>query len=252
MYNAGSVICESLTLLARGLSEAGICYEIILVDDGSGADTVNRLAGISCSNIRVLLHPSNRGKGAALKLGLKLAEGNWIIYTDHDVPYGVEAVRRCYQELERGATVAIGDRTLPSSQIKVPVSLIRRFLSGIYSGLIRLLLLDSGIKDTQCGIKGFEAGFAKQLVHYSRVRRFAFDLELIVFAVENGIRIMKMPVALERNEPSSMRLVTDSLDMFKDLIRIAWHRSQGHYRILRNDAMHCEFGRAKDQNGGRV
>lgn len=231
-FDAGHSIVESIGVLSVGLAAAGVMYEIIVVNDGSTDDTAQQLAALSYPQTRILTHPKNLGKGAAIKQGLKLARAKYVVFTDDDLPYGTEAILRCHQELLSCAALVIGDRTLLESRVSIRIPLLRRLLSGIYSGLISLLLYkhSSSIRDTQCGVKGFWLGFGKEFLLKSKINRFAFDLEMVVFANENCIPIIGLPVGLMKNKTSSVRLFWDPLNMLCDVFRIAFNVWLGHYR----------------------
>lgn len=228
-YNAALFIDDSLSELSSHLRRTGLRYEIIVVNDGSKDDTDRCLKTIRDRRIQVLTLPVNRGKGAAIKLGMEFARGRYIVTTDADLPYGAKAVGECYEILARGATVVIGDRTLSDSKHYIHVSLMRRLLSHIYRMLFFPLVCSCGLRDVQCGLKGFDASFGKEMLRHSSINRFAFDLELVVFAIARKRRINRMPIVLVRNAPSSLQMVLDSVYMFCDVVRIGWNVCRGYY-----------------------
>lgn len=186
-YNTGAFIAKSLATVSSYLSRRDASFEIVVVDDGSTDDTHERLHSLATAGVRPLSVFPNQGKGAAIKHGILAAAGPFIVITDADIPYGPEAISHCHSALRRGAVLVVGDRTLPESREVSRVPAGRRFLSQAYSALLRPLVSPSGLRDTQCGLKGFQAEFAAQLVAKSRVNRFAFDVEVIVFAIQNRI-----------------------------------------------------------------
>ncbi len=230
-YDAGLFIAKSVATLSSYLDDIRLSYEILVVNDGSTDETARCLIEVEDETTRVISLPSNQGKGVAIKHGIEFAKGRCIVVTDADIPYGLESIVQCYKALREGAVLAIGDRTLPESRNSTYIPLPRRLVSSIFSVLVKLLLYDSGICDTQCGLKGFRSCFARQLLRYSRINRFAFDLEIIVFAIENRISIARLPVVLSKNGPSSVRIFADSLRGIKDFFQILWIKWQGHYRI---------------------
>jgi len=64
-----------------------ISKEIIVVDDGSSDDTDKILRDMRCSDLKIIHHGSNRGKGAAFLTGLTQASGDYIIVQDADLEY---------------------------------------------------------------------------------------------------------------------------------------------------------------------
>ncbi len=91
-------------------------------------------------------------------------------------------------------------------------------------------LVIQGFPDTQCGFKGFRYQVAKELFSNLMVKGFSFDVELLVMAVENGIKVERVPVKFLRHQESSLNLMVDPFRMGLDLLRIAYRRRRGHYR----------------------
>ena len=115
-FNAGPFIAKSIATLSTDLTAAGVAHEILVVNDGSTDDTAQQLSLIRDPHVQVLTMSYNRGKGAAIKEGLKHARATNIIFTDDEIPYGTEPILHCYEKLLSGATLTIGDRTLPESR----------------------------------------------------------------------------------------------------------------------------------------
>lgn len=229
-FNGGAAVADSVVRLAPALDERGLRYEVIVVDDGSTDDTAERLKGIRVAQVRVLKHETNQGKGAAVRTGLRAARGRNIVMTDHDLPYGAEAVLRCYEALREGALLAAGDRTLAQSVRQGPVPAIRMLGSRVYMSVVGLTLPGIAVKDTQCGLKGFQRPVVAQVVERCRMRRFAFDLELLVFAAANRIAVARVPVTFLTEKPSSVSLFVAAAGTYRDLLRVLWNQGRGVYR----------------------
>jgi glycosyltransferase involved in cell wall biosynthesis len=81
VYNEES----SVTELVERVKAVAVDKEIITVDDHSSDSTLsvlNRIPGI-----RVISHPVNRGKGAAVRTGLSQASGDVVVIQDADLEY---------------------------------------------------------------------------------------------------------------------------------------------------------------------
>lgn len=229
-FNGGAAVADSVVRLGRALDERGLRYEVIVVDDGSTDGTAERLKGMRGAQVRVLRHEANQGKGAAVKTGLRAARGRCVVMTDHDLPYGAEAVLRCYEALLGGALLAAGDRTLVQSVRQGKVPAIRVLGSRVYMSVVGLTLPDISTKDTQCGLKGFQRPVVAQVMERCRMRRFAFDLELLVFAAANRVAVARVPVTFVTEKPSSVALFAAAVATYRDLLRVLWNRWRGAYR----------------------
>ena len=230
-FRAATLARSSVARLAAALDGRVGAYEIIVVDDGCG-DCAPVLAGLtsgSGGSVRVVTLPENRGKGAAVAEGMKAASGEVRIFTDIDLPYGtmpvmlVEALIRT-----RGFHVVIGDRTFPQSRYETELPLLRRAASAVFSR-ITSTLVTGGFFDTQCGLKGFRGDVADALFGLQRVERFAFDVELLYLALTYGLEIKRIPVLLESNSTSSVRLGRDSIRTLADVLRIKVNQMRGNY-----------------------
>lgn len=74
------------TLIGQVLSSPWVA-EVVVVDDGSRDRSRDILAGIEHDKVRVVLHDTNQGKGAALRTGFKQATGQFVIVQDADLEY---------------------------------------------------------------------------------------------------------------------------------------------------------------------
>lgn len=93
-YNEESAIPIVLADLNRHLDDR---FEILVIDDGSTDRTVAVASGFQC---RVLRHPTNRGKGAAMVTGATEANSDRLVFIDADGTYPVEEIKRLVELLE--------------------------------------------------------------------------------------------------------------------------------------------------------
>jgi glycosyltransferase involved in cell wall biosynthesis len=83
--------------------------EVIVVDDGSGDDTTDRLREVLPSTARLIALPENRGRSAARQAGIAAATGEAVLFLDCDCePSDREFVARHLQSLATGAVASIG------------------------------------------------------------------------------------------------------------------------------------------------
>jgi len=225
-YNSAGYIGRTVQELLRYLDEAGRHGEVIVVDDGSSDDT-QKVAAIS-TDVQVVRLNRNRGKGAALRAGMALARGSIRAFTDADLPYGTRPLSSAVRYInERGFHAVVGDRTLPGSTY-VPPGRMRGVVSSAASFAFRTLVT-GGIYDTQCGIKVFRGDVAGELFALTRVDGFAVDVELIYLLLKYRMDVKRMPVQLSNNEPSSVRVVRDSLVAARDILAIRRSWALGRY-----------------------
>lgn len=108
VFNESQTVGE---VIAR-LRNTGLPMQIVLVDDGSEDGTAEAIESLdSNSDVVVLRHEFNRGKGAAIRTGLEVASGDVVVIQDADQEYDPADFRYLLQPLLAGeADVAYGTR----------------------------------------------------------------------------------------------------------------------------------------------
>lgn len=200
-YNAKPLLAATTTTIERFLRRAGEPWEILFVCDGCTDGTavwLEEWAKGFGPQVRVIELPVNRGKGHAVRVGMTAARGDFRIFTDVDLAYGMEEVHKIVAALRGGADLAIATRTAPESELLLPAGMIgyvfaRKFQSAVFSRIVRLIL---GIPflDTQAGLKGMTAATADRLMPALRSNGFEFDCEWLAVAVRRGLTIAEVPV----------------------------------------------------------
>ena len=110
-YCESEQIDECLDRLGGWLDRAGLAWEIIVVDDGSGDATASivRRRTIGDDRIRLVAYRPNRGKGFAVRTGLRSARGRRVLFTDADLSTPPEEIATALELLdaEEGQTVEL-------------------------------------------------------------------------------------------------------------------------------------------------
>lgn len=228
-YRAADVLARNVPPLLDYLNSLAFTHEVIVVDDGSQdhGRTGDVARKLGC---RYMELPRNVGKGAAVRQGMLAASGRFRIFTDADVPFELDAIERILYYLDfKEFHFVTGDRTLPDSRYFAQVSIARRLASATASTIISRFIA-GGWLDTQCGIKGFQGCVADDLFGVTRVRGFAFDVELFYVALKRNYDIKRIPIRLRSNDTSSVRLAIDGPSFVVDLARIKWNQVCGRYR----------------------
>ncbi|HNS32656.1 MAG TPA: glycosyltransferase family 2 protein [bacterium] len=223
-YNEEKRIVPTLEKVCKYFSSSSLVFEIIVVDDGSSDGTVAAVNKKSekHSEVKVLRHAKNRGKGAAVKTGVLKASGDLILFTDADLSTPIEEFEKLCKEIDKGFDIAIASRAVKGAVIAVPQPLYRRLIGRIFPFLVRLIVFEK-FRDTQCGFKLFkrEAG----LFLFSRLvtEGFAFDVEIIYRAVKKGLKVNEVPVRWVNSSVSTVNIFRDPFRMFAALFTIRAH-----------------------------
>ena len=197
-------------------------HEIIVIDDGSDDGTSEAVeeAAAARPELRCLRSDRNRGKGAAVRLGLEAARGRVVGFIDADDKTDAAALDEVLRVLSTGTDIAIGDRTLPGSDIQTPRRPHREWGSAQFRRLTRWWLGLGELPDTQCGFKFFRAPVMRGLFESARVDGYMFDVEILLLATQAGYSIARIPVCWRDDPDSRFRPVSGSLRNLRELRRI--------------------------------
>jgi len=216
-FNEGKYIKESLKRLDSSFRNGYLNHEIIVVDDGSEDNTRLKAWKYARRNghVKIIAYNRNLGKGFAVKTGFFGTAGDAIVILDSDLDIDVKQVSNYIQALRFG-DIVIGSKYHPESVVET--SFLRRFLSRGFNILTRLL---TGVKinDTQVGIKAIRRDVFSGIFKQLSVKRYAFDVELMVLAYVYGLTVVELPVKLTISNKLNIK---DIWHMFLDLLGISY------------------------------
>lgn len=211
-------------------------FELIVVCDGEVDASAAVVEAIQDSRVRLITYATNQGKGFALCAGMAVAEGDLIGWLDSDLDVHpdviVAAARRL---LVDDLDAAVGSKRHPDSVVSYPAS--RRILSWGFQKLSHLTLR-VGVPDTQVGAKLFRREVIATVLPLLRVKRYAFDLEVLAVAAEFGFdRVEQVPVRLEYQFTGSGIDRRAVLRMLQDVLAIVY-RVRSRWYVHRYANMH--------------
>ena len=213
VFNEGENVARIIGRSCDTLKKLFLNYEIIVVDDGSGDNTLVNASKSAKTNgvTRVVSYKQNRGKGFAIKTGFSMARGKYIVFMDGDLDIDPDQIGEYIERLKDG-DIIIGSKRHPDSRVSVPY--LRRFLSWSFNCLVRL---STGLplKDTQSGLKAVRKRPLEKVFSVLLVKRFAFDVELLSVANMLGLRIIEMPIELR-----STKMGFDPKDIFRMILDV--------------------------------
>ena len=226
-YNEAHNIAQTLKHLERALESIDRSHEVIVVSDGCTDDTEARAKALKLKHVRVLSYPKNRGKGYALTYGTNESKGDMVTFLDAGGDFDAAQIDKFIKVMEVfDADVVIGSKRHPASRVNYPVG--RRIGSQLYQYLIRILF-NLNIKDTQTGLKLFRREVLLKCLPRALVKRYAFDLELLVIAKHLGYhRFFEAPVDMVFNAGNTSLTSPAILKALQDTAAI-WYR----LRIIR-------------------
>lgn len=208
-------------------------YEVIVVDDGSIDGTFAMAQRAADEGLPVtVVKTENGGKGAALKKGFEYVHGNVVSFIDADLDLHPRQLTLFHEIMTlNNADVVVGSKRHPNSMITYPLS--RKFLSRCYQCLVRILFR-LNIQDTQAGLKLFTYSALADSLPKVMIKRYAFDLELLVNICHRGYTVVEAPIDLRFQRFTSRISIGDIWCIFVDTAAIFYRLRILHY-YDRND-----------------
>jgi dolichyl-phosphate beta-glucosyltransferase len=236
VFNGADRLPASLEELRAFLRAQSYSWELILVDDCSGAEARAILECFAGANagVRLIRNEENRGKGNAVTRGMRAAIGEFRVFTDADLAYPATEVGKILADLEGGADVAIACRVLAESRYLMSPSFFsylytRHVMSRVFNALVRWTLIPR-VLDTQAGLKGFTAHAAEIVFPRVTIPRFGFDVEALYIARKHALSLAQTAVFFRYDEePTTVRFVEDAMRMMRDLLHIRRNDRRGRY-----------------------
>ena len=202
VYNEEKTISEIIRRV-RAVPLENIEKEIIVVNDGSTDRTEEILKDFATSDIIVLRHEKNLGKGAAIKSALSKVSGEAIIIQDADLEYDPKDMEKILKPyLEGKGTVVYGSRFTGERRNMFFWHLLgNKFLS-----LLTNILYNTTLSDMETGYKLFDAGILKDIP--LSARGFGFEPEVTAKLLRRGHYIYEVPISYVGRSYSEGKKIT--------------------------------------------
>jgi glycosyltransferase involved in cell wall biosynthesis len=218
-YNEEEILAESFAQILRTLTQFGRPFEIIFVDDQSRDETRKIIDSLVQDhpdvNLRVVFHEVNRGRGATVTDGFRVARGEIAGYLDVDLEVHSRYIPSLVEAIEQGADVATV-RRIYAFQVR---SLDRYIQSRGYSFMVRRLL-ELSLHDTETGYKFFRRQALLPVLDEIEDPGWFWDTEFMARSLRRGLRIEEVPGAFIRrfDKRSSVQGWRDSFDYLRKLL----------------------------------
>lgn len=210
VFNEVHTIAELLKRVQ--LAPVNLKKEVIVVDDGSTDGTRNILH--TCTDVIVIFHDRNAGKGAAIRTGLGYATGDIIIIQDADLEYSPEDYPQLLAPILQGdADVVYGSRFLGGPH---RVLFFWHYVANRFLTLVSNMLSDLNLSDMETGAKAFRAQVLKSLG--LRSNRFGFEPEVTAKVARHGFRLYETPISYHGRDYTEGKKIT-----WRDGCAALWH-----------------------------
>jgi len=165
--------------------------EVIVVDDGSTDGTRELLRSLRFSDVVVVLHERNQGKGAALRTGFGRASGDVVIVQDADLEYDPADYPRLLKPIvEEKADVVYGSRFGGEAH---RVLFYWHYVGNRFLTTLSNMFTNLNLTDMETCYKVFRASLLKSL--RLRANRFGFEPEFTAKVARLGCRVYEVPIS---------------------------------------------------------
>lgn len=229
-YKQEKTIVKDLLNISSVLKTIRYDYEIICVVDGRVDRTYESAKTIKSRKIRVYTYDKNKGKGYAVRYGMLKARGDLIAFIDAGMDINPKGIPMLLEHMIwYDSDIIVGSiRHSASKTVGYP---FKRKIYSIGYHLFTRIIFGLRITDSQRGLKIFKRQVLKKVLPMLLVKRFAFDIEMLVVSKQLGFkRIHDGPVEMDARK---MRFSTikwsDVLQMFLDTLAIYYRLNIIHY-----------------------
>jgi glycosyltransferase involved in cell wall biosynthesis len=211
VYREAKVIGGVVERVRRVMDSTGKTHEILVVDDGSDDETA---AAARNAGARVISHPYNIGNGAAVKTGIRHAQGAVFIMMDGDGQHNPEDIPQLLDKIDKYDMV-VGARTGDSE------GRLHRNMANAFYNLFASYICKMKIQDLTSGFRAVKAAVARQFVPLLP-NTFSYPTTITMAVVRAGFTLAYVPIrANKRIGKSKIKLLADGSRFFLIIVKIA-------------------------------
>jgi glycosyltransferase involved in cell wall biosynthesis len=203
IYNERTSVVEVLRRMRAVELPDGIDREIIMVDDGSTDGTRDVLRQLEDSTVRVILHDGNRGKGAAVRTGLAVASGDYVLIQDADLEYDPEDWPKLIAPVQRGRARAVYGSRFTGERRNM---LFLHWVGNRMLSLVTNMLYNTTLSDMETCYKLVDRSLLLELG--LRSDRFDIEPEITAKILKRRIRIYEVPISYTGRELDEGKKIT--------------------------------------------
>jgi glycosyltransferase involved in cell wall biosynthesis len=189
VYNEEKTVLKVI----KKVTQVDVDKEIIIVDDASTDKTAELLKEAEAKHeIRLITHPKNRGRGAAIRTGLDHAEGKIVIFQDADLELDPANYTRLIEPILEGETeVVFGSRFLGKGFIQ-GMGITYYIGNVVLAELTNILFRKARLTDVLTMFQVMKTEILRSLDLQST--RWEFPIEIMTKLLRRGFNIFEVPV----------------------------------------------------------
>ena len=194
-------------------------YDVVVVDDGSGPKYKKIFDKCEC---KVISYEENKGKGYALKTGLKFINDNYnkslVVTMDSDGQHTVSDAEKIIKYANKHKdTLVLGSRKRGEN------TPLRSFLGNTITCFIFDLVTHTKIYDTQTGLRAFSSNLIDYMLEVEG-DRFEYEMNVLLNLFRNNIKVHEITIQtiyIDKNSGSHFNKLKDSYKIYKEIIKFS-------------------------------
>ena len=180
---------KNIAQVIKAVDNVKIPKEIIVINDFSSDSSSEELKKFKLKNLKVINHPKNMGKGAAIRTGIKQATGDIILIQDADMEYNPQDYYELVKPIENGqAKVVYGSRFKGTIKGMAFANLVANKILTFTANFLYLI----NLTDEATCYKVFRSEILKK--QKLKCNRFDFCPEITAKLSKQGIKIYEVPI----------------------------------------------------------
>lgn len=214
---------ETVALCLERVLAQPFVDEVVVVDDGSTDLTATVLAHSSDDRIRVLTHPVNRGKGAAIRTAVPHIQSEVTVIQDADLEYDPADIKKLLRPIQDGlADVVYGSRFVTGESRRVLLywhSLGNRVLTTLTN-----MVADINLTDMETCYKVFRTDLLRSI--HLREDRFGFEPEVTIKLAKAQARIFEVGISYSGRTYSEGKKIgwKDGVSALRCIVQYRWSK----------------------------
>jgi glycosyltransferase involved in cell wall biosynthesis len=202
---------ENIESVVQSIQSLYPSYELVVIDDGSTDDTAEIAAAAGATVYR---HPYNIGNGAAVKTGIRYANGETLVFMDGDGQHDPKDIKKLVDALNT-YDLAVGARP-KGGQASFLRALGNRFYNWMASYVAKF-----PIEDLTSGFRAVRANVAKEFI-YLLPNTYSYPTTLTLGVLRTGRSMTYVPIRIRRRQGgnSNIRIITDGVRFFIIITKI--------------------------------
>jgi glycosyltransferase involved in cell wall biosynthesis len=201
VYNERNTVVEILRRMRA--VDLPIDREFVVVDDGSTDGTRAVLTQLGDSTVKIVTHPGNRGKGAAIRTALEHVTGDLVLIQDADLEYDPDDWSKLLAPVLKGRAVVVYGSRFTGEHRNM---LFLHWAGNRALSLVTNLLYNTTLSDMETCYKLFDRKVLDRITLKSE--KFDFEPEVTAKVLRQGVRIYEVPISYAGREFEEGKKIT--------------------------------------------